>query len=119
MIMNRLPGLAAAALLAAAFLPQAAEAASFDCAKARTPDEIAICGNQTLGERDVEMATLYKVLTHLLAMGGRGAVQDDQAEWLKARGECGADVACLTERYDERIRALNAGLEEVYSRGPF
>lgn len=107
---------AALALLA---FPGAAEAASFDCAKARTTDEIAICSNQTLGERDVEMATLYKVLTHLLAMGGRGAVQDEQTEWLASRGQCGADVACLTQRYDQRIAALNAGLEEVYSRGPF
>jgi uncharacterized protein len=36
-----------------------AEAASFNCAKAVAPDEVAICSNPELSERDTERAALW------------------------------------------------------------
>lgn len=107
---------AAAALWCAA---SAASAASFDCNKARTADEKAICANRTLNDKDVKLATLYDVIRPMLAMGGRGAVQDAQIAWLRARGACRADVACLNRSYDQRIAELNRELKRIYSRGPF
>lgn len=100
-------------------LPLAAHAASFDCAKARTADEKAICRYRALNDADVRMATLFEVDGHLLAMGGRGALQDTQVEWLKRRRGCGGDVACLTRRYDERLAELQRVFDEIASRGPF
>ena len=101
-------------LLAAAFtlaaLPLAAlpaSAASFDCAKAAKPDEIAICNTPSLSDLDVEMATLYGVRMELpMLMGARGAAQDEQRDFLATRGECGSDVACLTSSYNARIDVL-------------
>lgn len=45
-----------ALLLAALAAPFAAQAASFDCAKAANRDEQAICANRTLNDLDVQMA---------------------------------------------------------------
>ncbi|MBK4714197.1 hypothetical protein J0B02_10750 [Enterobacteriaceae bacterium YMB-R22] len=89
-----------------------AQAASFDCAKAKTADEKAICAHLSLNDKDVEMATKYRFLTGLFAMGGRGAMQDEQQAWLEKRRACGGNIRCLGARYDERLRQLNA----IYSR---
>ncbi|AJZ89070.1 periplasmic protein [Klebsiella michiganensis] len=85
-----------------------AGAASFDCAKASSPDEKAICANRALNDKDVEMATKYQFLKGLFAMGGQGAMQDQQQAWLKERKTCGANVACLTTQYNKRLSALDA-----------
>ncbi len=89
-----------------------AQAASFDCAKAHSADEKAICASRDLNDKDVEMATQYRLLKGLFAMGGQGAMQDQQQAWLKSRRACGGDVACLSQRYDERLRQLDA----IYQR---
>lgn len=112
-----LPALILPALVLLA--PAAAHAASFDCAKARTADEKAICRHRALNDADVRMATLFEVDGHLLAMGGRGALQDAQVEWLKSRRRCGGDVACLTRSYDRRLAELQRVFDEIASRGPF
>ena len=65
------------------------------------------------------MATLYEVLTSLVAMGQRGAIHDDQSAWLKQRAACGADAGCLTRRYEARIEALQGQLRQIYQRGPY
>ncbi|HFZ8995948.1 TPA: lysozyme inhibitor LprI family protein [Citrobacter freundii] len=85
-----------------------ASAASFDCQKAKTADEKAICAHLALNDKDVEMNTKYQFLKGLFAMGRRGALQDDQRSWLKQRQQCKADVACLTKAYDERLQQLDA-----------
>ena len=85
--MRRTCLLAAFVLLA----PVAAHAASFDCAKARAADEKAICHHRALEDADVRMATMFELEGHLLAMGGRGALQDAQIAWLKQRRRCGAE----------------------------
>jgi len=82
------------------------EAASFNCARAASPTERAICGNRALEDRDVEMATIFGLIRPVFAMGARGAFMDDQNAWLVQRNRCGADTACLRRRYDERIAVL-------------
>ncbi len=94
-------------------------AASFDCVQAKAADEKAVCASMVLSDLDVRMATLFEVASHLVAMGQRGMLQDDQRAFLKARASCGADMACLTETYDARIKAINQVLQSIYSRGPF
>ena len=50
-----------------------AEAASFDCTKAKTADEIAICQTQILSDLDTQMATLYGVRMQIpMLMGAQG-----------------------------------------------
>ena len=96
-----------------------ATAASFDCAKARKADEKAICANRDLNDQDVRVDQLYGITRHLVPMGGRGAIMDDQRAWLTKRGACGANRACLAKSYDQRLRELNKVMDRVYSQGPF
>lgn len=104
-------------VLAAA--PSAALAASFDCNRARAPDEKAVCASRPLNDKDVRMALLYDINRKTLAMGGRGALEDAQQQWLRERRACGARRACLDRAYDRRLDELQRGLERIYRNGPF
>lgn len=106
-----------ALVVSAVALPAAA--ASFDCRKARAADEKAICANRDLNDQDVRVDQLYAITRHLVPMGGRGAIMDDQRAWLSKRGSCGANLACLARSYDNRLRQLNTVMERVYNQGPF
>lgn len=96
------------ATLAAATLAVAAPAAaaSFDCARARLPDERAICADRALNDQDVRLATWLDALGQLQLMGANGAMRDDQRAWLAARHGCGGDRVCLAHSYDRRIGDL-------------
>lgn len=96
-----------------------ASAASFDCRKARAPDEKAICAERSLNDKDVRMDVLYGINRHTLAMGGRGALQDQQRDWLRERRACGASKACIGRLYDRRLAELERSMERIYSNGPF
>lgn len=86
-----------------------ASAASFNCGKAATPDEIAICRTPSLSDLDVQMATLYGVRMQIpMLMGARGAAQDEQRVFLQSRGGCGNNVACIAAAYQQRNASLNA-----------
>ncbi len=116
--MRRLiPALVLAATCAAVAMPAAA--ASFDCRKARTADEKAICAERSLNDKDVRMDVLYGINRHTLAMGGRGALIDQQQEWLRDRRTCGANKACLNRAYDKRLGELENGMQRIYQQGPF
>ncbi|HZZ10255.1 MAG TPA: hypothetical protein VFE79_06150 [Paraburkholderia sp.] len=96
-----------------------AVAASFDCGKARLPDEKAICASRELSEMDVEMAVRFQMLTGLVAMGTRGDMQDEQQSWLTARKTCRANQSCLITAYRQRIQTLKDQYAQLKSRGPF
>ena len=70
---------------------------SFDCARAATATEKAICANPTLAAADREMAQLYKA-----ASGQR----DAQRAFLRRRNACGGDDGCLGDAYVARIAQL-------------
>ena len=109
---------AAAAFASASLLtPDRAQAASFDCSRARTPSERTICGNRGLEDRDVRMATLYTVNRQLAGgMGALGAMRDRQTEWLADRERCGSNVTCIRRQYDTRIAELERGVATAASR---
>jgi uncharacterized protein len=108
------------ALLAMVTLGSAsAFAASFDCGRARLPDEKAISASRQLSEMDVEMSVRYQMLTGLVAMGARGDMQDEQQAWLKSRKACGGSQSCLLNAYRRRIGTLKDDYARLASRGPF
>jgi uncharacterized protein len=108
------------ALLAMVTLGSAsAFAAGFDCGRARSPDEKAVCASRQLSEMDVEMSVRYQMLTGLVAMGARGDMQDEQQAWLKSRKACGARQPCLLDAYRRRIGTLKDEYARLASRGPF
>lgn len=106
--------LLAVATLGAVAFTAPAQAASFDCAKAAAPDEIAICQNPGLSERDTEMAALWFAYSKIpMMMGGNGNRHDEANEFLTQRAACGGDVACLSRAYDARIATLKTDIPQA------
>jgi uncharacterized protein len=112
-------GAVALSLLTASVPARAADYAPIDCSKASSPTERAICRSYPLGQAEARMATMFGVVTSLVAMGQRGDIGDAQRKWLKERDACGDDTACIARAYQSRITALSAILDAIASRGPF
>jgi len=102
-----------------ALLPLSAHAASFDCAKAKSPAERLICATPALGALDERLAAAYKGVSGALSAPQRAALKEGQRSWLRAwPRSCSADpraktpplgaeaVTCAQERYEERLRDL-------------
>ena len=108
------------AFLTLAALATAAQAASFDCARAYAPDEKAVCASRALNDADVKMATLYALDLRFVPMGGRDHLHDEQRAFLAARKACTANRACIGRLYTRRIATLQAIIDtRVYPQGPF
>lgn len=81
---------------------------SFDCRKAITPVERAICGDPALAAIDRELGRAF---SDRLAVSGdqRQAVLTEQREWLRERDQnCQDQVSCLTNWTNDRIAALRS-----------
>lgn len=99
--MLRLAFVSAFLLLAGASLPAAA--ASFDCSKASTPFEHAICDDPDLSAADERLAKSFATAIGGLSDTALAAVRTDQRAWLDfAQNACSPDAKALTRgRYDE------------------
>lgn len=95
-----------------------AQAASFPCDKAEAADEKAICAHLPLNDRDVERATRFEILKAVLPMGGQSKLREDQEAWLAERRTCGAEVECLRNLYEARLKVLRGVLSEFAKQGP-
>jgi uncharacterized protein len=81
--------------------------ASFDCAKAGTTVEKAICGDAELSSLDEYLGRYYAVA---LKQAGAGAacLKSDQRSWVKTiRNPCGAEAECLSAAYLQLLAALD------------
>jgi uncharacterized protein len=112
-------GVLALSLLIASVPARAADYSPIDCSKASAPAERAICRSYPLGQAESRMATIFGIVTSLVAMGQRGDIGDAQRKWLKDRNACGDDNACIARAYQSRIAALSSALDAIASRGPF
>lgn len=97
----------------------AASYAPLDCAKASTVADTTICKTYSLGQDEARLATLFEVMTSLVAMGQRGDIIDRQQQWLAAREACRGNVTCLSQAYQSRIGELSQALDALVKRGPF
>lgn len=101
----------AAAASAPSAPAQAQTVPSFNCKKARTFIEKAICGSPALAAKDRRMSALYfNVLKTTREYGEADDVrelQQAQRRWLARRDRCQTN-ACVHEAYDSRIRQLEA-----------
>lgn len=80
-------------------------AASFDCAKASTAIEKAICADGQLSDLDSQLMQVYR--KSLADSSSSDSLKAEQRLWLKeVRNSC-QDVACLTQAYKGRISALS------------
>ncbi|MBI3229375.1 MAG: DUF1311 domain-containing protein [Burkholderiales bacterium] len=79
--------------------------ASFNCAKASTKTEKAICSNHALAGYDRSISTAWRNALHNLPEESE-RLRREQAEWLKQRDACGSAVECLDETMWRRLDAL-------------
>lgn len=104
--------LAAAALALACAFAAPAQAASFDCAKASSPDEVAICADPGLSALDSEMGGLWYAYSRVpMLMGSSGNRRDAAQGFLADRRRCGSDIPCLKGVYTARIEVLRRGID--------
>lgn len=97
-----------------------AHAASFDCAKARTAQEKAICGTLALSAADDQMAAAYKAWLAAAQPAWAAGIRENQIVWLRFRdtscpagGANNSVVACLSDMYKERINDLQGMVQHI------
>jgi len=90
-----------------------ASSASFDCTKARTQMEIAICSNSELGKLDEQLASNYNDLkVHYSDNFFKSVIRKDQLNWLKMISknfESEKNIQKLIKNYGTRISVLLNG----------
>ena len=96
------PSVMFAAAMVAMSITGTALAASFDCGKAATPVERAICANGRLSQLDERLAEAYR---KSLAESPGDSLRKVQRDWMRMRDACASD-ACLEQAYAQRLAAL-------------
>lgn len=84
-------------------LPTGITGPSFECGRASTPTELAVCGSEDLWVLDNAMANLYFLYERDTDTARGAEFLDSQRTWLQRRDECGANLGCLAERYSSRL----------------
>lgn len=83
---------------------------SYDCTKADSEVEKAICHVEELAKLDVQLGAAYKSLLTKLSAAERTSLRSEQREWLEKRDkECTIYkgwVECLSDYYEKRIDDL-------------
>ena len=94
------------AVLSLAFAP-GVSAASFDCAKASSVVEKAVCADPALSNLDEYLGHYYGAA--LVELGdGASCLKADQRNWVKTtRNACGGKTACLITVYLARLATLD------------
>ncbi len=100
------------------FLAAHAEAASFDCKKAKTEVEKTICAARQLSALDEKLAETYRSALAKLSPAGQRLLREGQRQWLKAlSNDCAVkkDVTqlCIEEAYNSRLRELTRSMVQV------
>lgn len=79
------------------FLAAPALAASFDCAKARTPQEKAICASPELSAADDKMAAAYRRIFRSVPPAFQNELRADQRVWIRR-----LSIACPADNPEQR-----------------
>ncbi|MCZ0814303.1 MAG: peptidoglycan-binding protein [Pseudomonadota bacterium] len=79
---------------------------SFDCGRASTPTEFAICGSPDLAELDRAIARNYSAAMSGADSRTEAQIKNSQKAWLSQRNSCGADVQCLVNSMAVRSQNL-------------
>ncbi|MEQ9529325.1 MAG: hypothetical protein RIF42_13055, partial [Parvibaculaceae bacterium] len=103
-----------AAVLASLCLSAPARAASFDCAKASSPRENAVCSDEGLSEADEEVAVHHASALSRLSAEGADRLRSGQRSWLAFLDKaCPAGgTGCLGPWYEERVSFLRDAVKE-------
>nr|WKF57198.1 hypothetical protein HUO10_001676 [Paraburkholderia busanensis] len=79
-----------------------AHAASFDCKKASTFVEKAICANPLLGKLDDALTGNYNAMLATDLGDGGASLKKEQRAWIAQRNKCTNDK-CLVDLYRKRV----------------
>lgn len=82
----------------------AGQTASFDCSKARSETEKAICADKNLSLIDEELFEAYK--NYIPTGQEYTPILESMAKWREARDRCGTNPTCIEQVYKEWIFAL-------------
>ncbi|BCU06759.1 lysozyme inhibitor LprI family protein [Allochromatium tepidum] len=89
---------------------------SFDCTKATTLVENAICQDSELGALDETLAEQYQAVWRATSgESARQALKKSQRAWLAKRNQC-QDRPCLVRVYRERLDALDVAVADPESK---
>jgi len=113
---------AALCLVAVSAAAQEGNKASFDCKKAATPVEKAICDSSITAELDVALDEIYRA-SLARRPAERATLEAAQRQWLAARNaRCARgkpDQNCLEQMYKARIIALVRADRGIGAKGSF
>lgn len=93
----------AALMILLAAVTQSAQAASFDCGKARTPLERRICADPALAKADEDLAKAYAETLRTFVIPD--FVKDSQRAWLFEAPQCLENNSCVA-LFQERAETL-------------
>lgn len=93
-------------LVSSLLLHTNANSASFNCAKAKSKVEKAICGDNDLSKLDEQLSTAYKASLRLHPLPDY--VKSRQRDWVSLNQYCDSSnlIVCLKKNYQERIAHL-------------
>jgi uncharacterized protein len=99
------------ALIAIFIIPSVIFAASFDCSKANTKTEKAICDDPMLSKLDEVMAAVYN---EALKRNASDFIKKEQREWLKdTLDPCRGDKECIQKAYENRLDKLSQSTDPL------
>lgn len=84
--------------------------ASFDCTKAKSDAEKAICQDDELSKLDEELNKVYKEV--LGKDDNKDNLKQDQHKWIEERGKCN-NVDCIQQSYVNRLYTMTQALNDV------
>lgn len=90
-----------------------APATGFNCAKATTFIETAICKNAELSKLDNELMLVYR---NALKSGNKESLKIEQVNWLKIKRNSCENSACLKQVYQERLNALRRHPSKLHDK---
>ena len=89
-------------------------AASFDCTKAGSVTEKAICNNPTISALDDKLSEAYK--NAKAKTNDEVKLKTEQIAWVKESRLCNGDTGCLEKSYKSRIAALDSTNKPIESK---
>ena len=97
--------------------------AGFDCDKAATPVEVAICHDELIALGDREMTELYRELLATVPSEEEATLRASQRGWLQRRnrsclGGEGVVEECLARLYSDRLVELARVVDSGFGAGP-
>ena len=86
---------------------------SFDCNKATTETEIAICADPELSALDELMGQAYRLAKTSADWMTPKELRNSQKAWLQQRNRCSENFDCLRSSYVQRLEEVSSGVLHI------